>query len=711
MVQSLPLFAQKFAPSSSLTGNENLSIFRGENCFIRGVDGFLKIRNYSGHKNLGENYDIAGETLTGNISWTAGSDAVTGAGGTLFLTELHAGQFIIAGAEVFCVRRIESNTLFYAERAPASTAAGQTARVLLRLQELDKTRAVARHISAVKVDKGDILFVGSGAFYRNGVATGFTATNTPKRLRYNTDGTYTEKPFGFTATPPAPVITPTVGGTKRMLAGKFSFMVSYWNPETNGFSNPSDVIKIDSGAAEIAVAANGRFEFDFTASKVGMPANAGGFIIWQSPSGGGVTATNASYYVNGPWQEAARVRLTDLDADDKYFHECVDGELGMFASGDNDAPPECEFLAEFSNTVFALSSLGKRTGGNALGTNPGNYALCAKTSNKEAFPYGWQVSVGSEINGFAAGIGRLFCLTEKGIPFITATGRTEIARFIPTLTDMPFTSRPFWTKGNVNPYALAIVQGDVFLVSGGKVLMSPRNSSEDANPFNVGKAIQDLIEGIPGGHFFLRNDPKNQQLCVIASAVEKNDAGYWISKIFPLDLETNQWQPVVRLSSDTRDMIVSGAEVVNDRLEFLAGGRVSGGAFTVSTFRYDEADGATPVPYYFAIQGTDNNEEQRAKRIKSIRLTGRVTNPVIQIHGAMRGGEISVSDIENGTNSLSGNILLDSSTGIVRNYKKNLVVKNLHLWSLRMSGEWDGTGDVDEIHEIVVEIESHGGMK
>ena len=710
MVVPVTLLPARYAPSASLSGSEPLFTFRGENVFLKGAEGYLKIKNFHGNKDLSEDYDISGETLTGTLAWNDGSEEVTGTG-TAFLTELHTGQFIIAGTEVFCVRRVESDTVFYAERAASTTDAGETARFLPVLFEIDKTRGVLRRGNAVKIDKGDILLVGDGTFYRNGTSTTFTATNTVKRLEYASGGTYSEKPFGFSATPPLPTVTVGAGGTKGMMAGKYSFMISYWNSVTLGFSNPSDVLKTDNAAAVITIAAGGKFTFDFTASLVGKPDNADGFIIWQSLSGGGVTATNDSYYANGPWQLAAKVKISDLAAGDTYVHEALDAELGMVATGDNDAPPECEFLAEFSNTVFAISALGKKTGGNPLGTNPGNYALCAKASNKEAFPYGWAVSVGDEINGFAAGIGRLFCLTEKGIPFITATGRTEIARLVPTLIDFPFTSRPFWTKGGINPYQICIIQGDVFLVSGGRVLMSPRNSSEDSNPFNIGLGIQDLLDGIPGGHFFLRNDPKNQQLLVIASAVEKNDAGYWISKIFPLDLESNQWQPTVKLSSDTRDMIVSGADVVNDRLEFLAGGRVSGGAFEVKTYRYDEADGATEVPYFFAIQPTDNNQETRAKRIKSVRVTGRVTNPVVQIHGARFGGNISIDDIEAGTNSISGDILLESATGISRAIKKNVVVKDLEIWSLRFSGEWSGTGDVDEIEEIVVEIEAHGGRR
>lgn len=803
MTQSLALLASQFMPSASLTGGENLTIFRGKNCFIRGMRGAWKIKNYEGSKNLTENYDISAEELTGRLDWLADDPKIqaNGGTGTLFTTELHIGQLILSEAEVFSVRRIESDLIFYADRAPTTNATNVKGRYLPVLFEIDKTRGVLRRGNAIKREQGDIILVGSGLFYRNAVSTTFSAKSTPKRLEYNTNGTYTEFALGFTSAPPVPVISNVnTGGTKRMsgtaTAGKYSFMISYWNSKTRGFSNPTPVIKTDVSGFELIIIHDApppnvaRFGFDFTSSLVGMPTNADGFIIWQSLSGGGVAAVNATNQANGPWFLAAKVKTTarnvtnsnnaadtitipehlfytggemyftgaslpggisaatlyfaivvdrntvkaattyanaiagtalaitsdggtgtvsPLTAADLYYHEALDAELGMIASGDNDAPPQCEFVADFANTTFYLSALGKKTTTTGDGTNPGNYALMAKPSNKESAPYGWAVSVGEEILGFATGVGRMFCLTEKGIPFITATGRTEIARLIPTLLDFPFTSRPFWTKGGINPYSITTIQGDIYLYSGRRLLMSPRGADEYANPFDMGKVIQDLTENIPSGHVFLCHDPKNQQLCVIASATRIVN-GYWISEIFPFDLETNTWQPVIEIAVTDRDMIVSGVAIVNDRMEFLAGGRVAGGTFSVSTYRYDEP-GSGAVPYYFLIQPTDNGEEQRNKRIKSVRVTGRVTSPVVQIHGANRGDTIDVGDMEAGTDSASGNIALTTSGVIKRQYKAQFEVKNLAIWALRFSGTWDGSDDVDEIEEIVVELDTHGGKK
>ncbi|MEG7671090.1 hypothetical protein, partial [Listeria monocytogenes] len=73
-------------------------------------------------------------------------------------------------------------------------------------------------------------------------------------------------------------------------AGYYSFMVSYWNSITGGFSNPCSIIKKNSGgAADIVITAGQRFEFNLTNTLVNMPTNADGLIIWGSQSGGGVS--------------------------------------------------------------------------------------------------------------------------------------------------------------------------------------------------------------------------------------------------------------------------------------------------------------------------------------------------------------------------------------------------------------------------------------
>lgn len=655
---------------------------------------------------------VAGFRLTGTIAFTSGSRAVTGTS-TEFTKELGGGQKFIAGAEVFAVTRVVSDTSLIVERAPTTTLSGQTARRLPILQEIDKKRAVFRRGSISLGDRKDINGAGNGELYINGVSTGFSLSRRPRRFERDSSGAYTQKSRGFPdgVVPNAPTITVGAGGTKGMQAGNYSFMVSFWNSVTKGFSNPCPVIKKDGAAVDIIITAGQRFTFDFTESRVEMPDNADGFIIWQSLSGGGVTAVNTQNFNQGPWYKAKELLLTELDGSDQIFHEALDAELGVVVSGDNDQPPECEFLTEFANVDFFISAFGGRKTSNPDGSNPGNYVVPAKPSNPEAAPAGWRVGVADEITGFALGVGRLFTLTPNGLPFVTPTGRTEIARLLPTLLDIPFTSRPYWTKGSTSPHNIVVVQGEVFLMSGGKPVRSPSGADENnVVPFEIGEVMQDLMQGIPDGHYILCPDPKNQQLCFIASGVEKNTDGYWISRIFPLDLKLNRWMPVIPITNTSRDMIVSGAAVVDNRMEFLAGGRVAGGTYSVGTFRYDEPSG-TAIPYYGVFQPSDFGHDSRAKLIKSIKPRGRLTSFNVQIHGTTWDETLTIDWLEDGVNSVSGNISFSNSTSIKEYLKKKVLVKNLILWCLRFSGTYDGSEPTDRLDEIVVEVDVHGGSQ
>lgn len=803
MTTPVSLVASYFAPSTALSGGESISVFRGENAVIRRFGDRARVENYPGHLDLSENYDLTAFAITGTISCSASGTTVTGSG-TAFTTELHVGQLLLAanGNEVFCVKSITSDTSFVTDRPATAAVSGQAAYRLPVMCPVDGKRAVLLRGNAILGDRKDIIYAGDGSLFLNGTDTGFDATATPKRLERLTDGSYIEFPIGFSTTPTVPVISATTGGSKKMIAGSYSFLVAWFNYATEGFSNPSAAVKQDSTPTDLTIAAGGRFLLDFTNTyskftfadtditiatgnvnktahglvtgdtikwrniggsyptvssgaaitattpyyvirvdadnfKVArsaalaqagtaitfsndgsstnhiykLPANANGCIVYMSQSGGGVAVVNQQYFQNGPWFKVAEVLITDLDANDQIYVEELDAALGMTASGDNDPPQKCEFITEFANTLMCISTLGKRSSdSDQHGVNPGNYVVSQKPSNFEAFPLGWRVSVGEEITGFTQGVGRLFCLTAGGVPFVTPTGRTELARLQPTLLDMPYTSRPFFTKGTIQPYGACVIQGDLFLFSGGQPLRSPSQADENnVVPFELGAVIDDLLTDWKDGYTFCVHSPDNQQLLLIGSAIRKNSSGYWTSEILPLDLRRGEWLPKITLSSTTRDMIVSGTAIVGNRLEFLAGGRVSGGAFTTSTFRYDERSGDA-ISYYVAFQPSDAQNESTQKAIRAFRPTGKLTSPVIQVHGAAPGGTLSISDIENGTNSITGNISLTTTTSITRYLKKKYLVKNLGLFTVRLSGTYGGTGDVDRLEELVLDLDlNHGG--
>lgn len=794
MSRTITYKASAFLPTTSVGGDESPTVFRGKNVVLQGLETRPKFVCYSGSKDLQETYNLATETLTGTVTWTAGSAIITGTT-TRFTEELHIGQMLLSGTEVFVVARIDSDTQFTADRPPTSTVnVGQVVRFLPVLFEIDKQRGVLRRGNAIKVQKKDIFMVGDGRLHLNGVNTNFQATRKLQRVQSNIDGSLALFPVGFPQEPPAPVIDPLTGGGKGMLAGRYSFMMSYYNSTTGGFSNPCPVIKNDSTGQALTLVAGGRFQFNLTGPMFNMPANADGFVIWGSLSGGGIQSINLSNASEGAWYEVRRIRVTPRPVDptgvnttDKTlysvyhrlktgepvqisttgslptgllpntwyyvivedfnriklattyndavkgvslnfsssgtgqhsintvatnkttFVEYLDAEIGLLASGNNNAPPDAEFVVEFANTPFVISCLGRRTNESGEGSSPGNYVIPMKSTNKEATPFDWATSVGEEITGVALGIGRLFCLTSTGLPFVTPTGRTELARLVPSLQDIPFTSRPFWTKGGINPYNVAVVQGDVYMFSGGLPLRSPSQADERTVPFDMGTPVSDITQVWASGHVLVVHDPKNQQVCFISSASKKNKQGYWVSEILPFNLKVNAWMPIIELSSEFGDRIVSGAAIVNQRMEFLAGGRTSTGAIEMRTYRYDEqSDTAEPIDYYIAMQPTDLNSQQLSQQIRAFRLTAKMTAPKIQIHGASWGGEFSVSDIEDGKNPIAS-ITFPTSTAMTKYLKEKLLVKNLQLWCLRLSGRWNGAGKPDQIDEIGVDVEVRGG--
>jgi len=783
---------------------------RAANVKLKAASNRSRIQAYPGHKDIGENYDISGETITGTITWSTATKTVVGSG-TAFKTELHINSWIQAadtGGEVFVVAQIIDDTHFISERLPTvSMAVGKQARYLYTMCENNRQRAVQKRGNSLTLNKQDIYFTGDGQLFLNGVATGFFATRTPKRLQRELDGTYTEMPIGWGTPPPNPDVQPDTGGALGMQAGKYSSLFSWYNSNTKGFSNPQisaagQPIPVKQHAAtDITIVASGWLKATFTttlntksfvdanvvigtgaidttsahslttgdavklrnfggafpvptaggvlvaaktyyaivvdathiklartkylalagtpivyASAAGggtnnlytIPANADGIKVWGSQSGGGVTATNQSLFSQGPWLEAAIIMLTDLDVSDVAHFEYLDGGLGAFASGDNFAPPQCEFLSDFANTLMYVSAYGTPTTALPLGTSPGNYVLPTKATNPEGVPPAWRVSVGDTITGFANGVGRMFTLTPKGVPFVTPTGNTELARLLPTGLDLPFTSRPFWTKGANSPTNLIVVQGDLFVYTGQTLMRSPSNADDNnVVPYQIGLPVTDLTDSFFDGYTHLFHDPFYQEVCIVSAATKKNNAGFWISEILPYSLQKNEWQPLIEVSSDTRDMIVSGGATVNNRLDFLAGGRAPAGAFSIGTFRYGELSGL-PIDYYVAFQPSDSGVEEKQKKVNSVRVTGNGSSRHLQIFGARAGGSINITDIENGTNSLSGPIAIPDSVGLARDFNTNHLVPRLQIWGIRLDGTYSGTGPLDRFDEIVADVDVHG---
>jgi hypothetical protein len=531
--QSKSLTADILNPTTALNGQVRPTVFRGENLVLRGPSDGPYFECYPGDLDLGENYDLSTYgPLTGSIDCANGSTSVVGTG-SLFTSELHIGQMVLAGTEVFVVKEIVSDTSFIADRPASATVGAKTGYRLPQLFEINRKRGVLLTGNAIEFLAGHKVAVGSGALYINGAVlpgTSLVATANPQIALYRpATNDYVVRPLGYRGVPPKPTIDVVAGGVLAMTDGdKHSFMVSYWSgyPEgSDGYGNPCEVIKRDGSSNVIKISgSNNRFRFDFTTSLVSLPTNAKGFIIWGNQGGrkttsvsGATTTTtspNDTLYENGPWYRVAKVKygpktfapgdvntatdqiyvpnhtfesgdqvflsssgtaisLTALGSpilnstpawvykvdkdyikictskanalagtsDDitgagtgthtiqfleqgKYFYlEYLDSDIYEEVTGNNDAPPSCEFVAKIEGKPMYISAYGKRTNTNTKGSNPGPMVIVSKFANPDAAPTEWSAStVNGDILGWFEGVGRWFLMTPGSLEFIVSTG-------------------------------------------------------------------------------------------------------------------------------------------------------------------------------------------------------------------------------------------------------------------------------------------------
>lgn len=124
------------------------------------------------------------------------------------------------------------------------------------------------------------------------------------------------------------------------------------------------------------------------------------------------------------------------------------------------------------------------------------------------------------------------------------------------------------------------------------------------------------------------------------------------------------------------------------------------------TFRFDA--GVGPTPWYIVPQLSDSGSELRAKHLKSVRVTGKVTNAAGKGYGYDVGENIVVEDLETGENSKTGPVPLPDTSQVVRGERKQMRVPNAELHTVRIEGVWDGEGEPDRVDEIAYEYTEKG---
>lgn len=701
-MSAISLPAARYYPSAPLAGNERV-IYRASNCLLRGREPYTYFQAYAGSENINEQLPTL--NISGTVTFTSSFTTVTGSG-TAFLDELHLGQRLqAAGGEPLVVERIIDQETFINARVPTSDAAGVVVSRLPNLFALDNERGSQLAGNAQKFDKGTIISVGQGELYVNGAVLAgesLTATRRAQVAIYDSGTqTYTVEDVGFDNSPTLTNSAITVvgsGGTKNMSAGYYSFMVAYYSDITSGYSNPTDVLLSGGTAGYQITAASSTFRLDKSADT--PPDKATGYIIYATAFGGSsaISQVNA---IQGPWYELKRVPFTDFTGA-YYSFDYVDADLSTtFATQDNDTPPDAEFVtvqAGFLNLV-STNGAGVDSTGREASTSPGPMVTPMSAYNFDGFPATTRVPTegGETIIGYVTAAGRLFVMTPNSLQASTPTG-------LPTA---PFTLRPFWKRGFVSPDNLLFVDDTLYGFSGNKMFRSIATGDTAQESYDFASDVEAQLNEVSAGYVFVTHDPKNELVCVFASAIRLNDDSFWETDVFCYSLTKGQWMPTVTLSSTDSDWIISGAAEVNGSLYFVAGGRVGGVSNTYHTYKFDSPDGEQ-TPWYICWAMQDLGVELVPKNVTRMRPKGKYTNATMSLYGVAANEVVDVTDLETGDNPILS-VALDDSTEVTQYQASKVRSKNLMMLTARIDGTCvDGA---DEHHELVLNCDVVGSIK
>lgn len=571
MPEILKLGGSSFHPSAANTGNEQATVLRGKNMMLRGSEGSFYFEAYGGHKNLHERIPMM--QLTGTISYEEGSPTVLGSG-TAFKRELRFGQKFVAGnpLQVFVVDDIVSNTEVIVQRVPDADGTNEESFKPAHLFEINNQRGTLVWGNAQKSDRGNIIAVGEGRLRLNGQPLPGDDFVASRRLQLaifdpNTN-LYSVDEMGFDFAPPSDGVSISVvaGGEKDMTQGFYSFRWSWADSTTGyGFSNPSEVMKLDTSNDLIEVTASKqRFKLDFTSGLGSRPVNADAIIVYRSMFSD--PAQNTTQAAEGSWFVASTVRIDDLEPGDILHIDVLDGELGTEITFDNDVPPDADWVSFLAGDPILISCYGdKVVGGSDRGASPGPFVSLGRRGNRHGFPAAnaTVLSPPDTIIGFLPGVGRLFLLTRTGLPFAAATGQDKF----------PVETRAFWQTGFKSPFGLVLVNDTLYAFTHKGPTKSIATGDAGSEQFAFAGAVEEITRHWNAGYVHAVHDQQNEMVVLIHSADHRDEDGFWVSVALPYYLRYGMFGPLIEISKPGRDMIVTGAASVGGKLQFLAGGR------------------------------------------------------------------------------------------------------------------------------------------
>lgn len=663
------------------------------NAFVKGKPPLCYTESYSGSLSLSET--IATSNCTGTIALTTGSTTVTGTG-TAFISELHLGQFTLvvdAGDNrsfLLVVEKIVSDTSFICSKAPtfSGTVTGETLVRLPVLQALDKDRASFIWGSAARSSKGSLFTAGDGVLRLNGTAlsASLTMTRAPKISLYDqTAGTYTNFTLGM-ATSAAPTLAAVAGGTKQMRAGSYTVVITPERTQTVGYNNPS----VQSAA--VTIANNDRITITFPAMDTTNGQNAWG--VWVTTYAESLGAD--LNYLLGPW-----FRLDQYTGNTAGFStniEWTDAEVERndIVTFNNDAPVQAERVVLFNNNPIWISCQGI---GSATITSPGPFIFPAKPGNVEAAP----VDVATDTSPSEIILGALLA---EGRLFLLTTNHLEVG--LSTPSDLiPIIIQPYWSSGFKGPYQLCSVNDTLY----GFPTSGPTRSSAEAvigqdevlPDEGFAAPVQEITSQWIRGQVMVAHDPVNDAVCFFHSGNALNVSGFWTTRVLVFGLQQDRWIGEVTFSSTTQDMIISGVATVSGYLEFLMGGRLSNNTVSVGTYRFDQIAGAT-VDWYVAPVFSDLDSELRGHVVKRLRATVKTTSGSFGVFGTQPTESVDITSLEAGnSSSLTGEVAIPNSTSVTFSAQLQVNVPNLSQSTVRLQGQYAGSGNLERVDEICYE--------
>lgn len=521
------------------------------------------------------------------------------------------------------------------------------------------------------------------------VPTALTMTGTPFIAIYNsTTNSYFVYPLGLATPTTVPTISSVAGSTHGMVDGNYSLRMVPSRTATNGYGNPGP-------RADFTIVTEGqRAEVDSSAVPMDTVHGQDQWDVYA-------TEKNVNDRKQGPWWFVREVPDSEGPV---FFIDYLDAEINRRGLLDfnNDPPPDAGFIATLEGNPQWVSCFGK------FGGSPGPSLVPAKPFNIEAAPSDWNVTSSPPENllGVVTALAKLYLPTPSTLQQGIYAPKNDPFQIIP-----PTSIRTYWNVGFSNPYQITFVANNLV----GYPHNGPTKSIVDAEVANeqfIGGHVAEIIKEWIGAHVLVEHDPDPNvdAVCFFHPADSQNEAGWWRTRVLLWGVRQSAFIGEVMIESATRDMNVVGVAKVDRHLEFLAGGRNGAGGIDVQTFRWNQAAGS-PVEYFAAPQLQDGGSENQNKAVRSMRVTGKLTSGVMQLHGYDSAVNINITDIENGTNSASGSIAIGTQTEVQKLARAPMNFPNLAIFTARVSGTYSGSGDADRIDEVVLELEITGNRR